>query len=221
MLTRRRLDSALPLAVMPSSAVAGCTSGTSSKSYESAVQETWRLGPLQGVPGDHACDDPLHRKAYKLRVQVLIRVQARAEKFTERNLPTAEGVSAGGRYALSAQIGQPTQITTVDAHEDGGGDCLIRGQRLRRLQCRDPTGTVRCLQFDVQAAVREHEVNFTAGNGHTQAGNIEVAEFDPLIGQRERQLLVSGLPGAASRSRSLRRQNTNRQCGGNRRSRKE
>jgi hypothetical protein len=51
MLTRRRFNSALPLAVMTSSALAGCTSGAGSTPYESAVQETWRLGPLQGLDG--------------------------------------------------------------------------------------------------------------------------------------------------------------------------
>ena len=51
MLTRRRFNSALPLALMTSSALAGCTSGTGSASYDSAVEETWRLGPLQGLDG--------------------------------------------------------------------------------------------------------------------------------------------------------------------------
>jgi hypothetical protein len=51
MLTRRRFNSALPLALMTSSALAGCTSGTGSASYDSAVKETWRLGPLQGLDG--------------------------------------------------------------------------------------------------------------------------------------------------------------------------
>jgi hypothetical protein len=51
MLTRRRFNSALPLVVMTSSALAGCTSGAGSTSYESAVQQTWRLGPLQGLDG--------------------------------------------------------------------------------------------------------------------------------------------------------------------------
>jgi hypothetical protein len=51
MLSRRQFNHGLPAALVATGSLAGCTSGGDDASYESAVQQTWRLGPLQGLQG--------------------------------------------------------------------------------------------------------------------------------------------------------------------------
>jgi hypothetical protein len=51
MLNRRQFNHALPVALAATGGLAGCTSGTGESAYRSAAQQTWRLGPLQGLQG--------------------------------------------------------------------------------------------------------------------------------------------------------------------------
>lgn len=51
MLSRRQFSQALPLALAAAGGVAACTSDTGESAYQSAVRQTWRLGPLQGLQG--------------------------------------------------------------------------------------------------------------------------------------------------------------------------
>lgn len=51
MLNRRQFNHALPLALAASGGLAGCGSGTGESDYPSAVQQTWRPGPMQGLQG--------------------------------------------------------------------------------------------------------------------------------------------------------------------------
>jgi len=51
MLNRRQFNHALPMALAATGGLAGCGSGTGESVYPSAVQRTWRLGPMQGLQG--------------------------------------------------------------------------------------------------------------------------------------------------------------------------
>lgn len=51
MLNRRQFSHALPVALAATGGVAGCTSGIDESAYQSAAQQTWRVGPLQGLQG--------------------------------------------------------------------------------------------------------------------------------------------------------------------------
>ena len=51
MLSRRQFNHALPAALAASATLAACSSGTGETIYDSAVKQTWRLGPLQGLEG--------------------------------------------------------------------------------------------------------------------------------------------------------------------------
>lgn len=51
MLNRRQFNHALPVALAATGGLTACTSGTGESVYQSAVQQTWRLGPLQGLQG--------------------------------------------------------------------------------------------------------------------------------------------------------------------------
>ena len=51
MLNRRQFNHVMPLALAATAGLAGCTSGTGESAYRTAVQQTWRVGPLQGFQG--------------------------------------------------------------------------------------------------------------------------------------------------------------------------
>jgi hypothetical protein len=51
MWSRRQFSQALPVALVAAGGVAACTPGSDASAYESAVRQTWRLGPLQGLQG--------------------------------------------------------------------------------------------------------------------------------------------------------------------------
>jgi hypothetical protein len=51
MWSRRRFNHALPVTLAMSGGIASCTSSGSEAPYESAVKQTWRLGPLRGLEG--------------------------------------------------------------------------------------------------------------------------------------------------------------------------
>jgi hypothetical protein len=51
LLNRRQFNQALPVALAATGGLAGCTYGTDESVYQSAAQQTWRLGPLQGLQG--------------------------------------------------------------------------------------------------------------------------------------------------------------------------
>jgi hypothetical protein len=51
MLSRRRFSQLLPGALVATGSLAGCTSRDGEAAYQSAVQQTWRLGPLQRDQG--------------------------------------------------------------------------------------------------------------------------------------------------------------------------
>jgi len=51
MLSRRRFSHLLPAALVATGGLAGCTSSEGDAAYQSSVQSTWRLGPLQSDRG--------------------------------------------------------------------------------------------------------------------------------------------------------------------------
>lgn len=51
MLNRRQFNQVLPMTLAASGSLAGCFSSAGESAYRSAVQQTWRLGPLQGLQG--------------------------------------------------------------------------------------------------------------------------------------------------------------------------
>lgn len=51
MLNRRHFNQAMPVALAMPASLMGCTSGGTESAYESAVRQTWRHGPLQGLQG--------------------------------------------------------------------------------------------------------------------------------------------------------------------------
>lgn len=51
MVSRRRFNHALTVALATSGGVGGCASGAADTAYESAVKRIWRLGPLKGLEG--------------------------------------------------------------------------------------------------------------------------------------------------------------------------
>lgn len=51
MLSRRRFTGTLPAVLVASGSLVGCTFGAGEQDYGSAVRQTWRLGPLQGLQG--------------------------------------------------------------------------------------------------------------------------------------------------------------------------
>jgi hypothetical protein len=51
MLNRRQFNHAVPIALAAAGGLAGCSRGAGESAYQSAVQQTWRLGPLQGLQG--------------------------------------------------------------------------------------------------------------------------------------------------------------------------
>jgi hypothetical protein len=51
MLSRRQFSHALPATLAMSGGLAGCASDASDATYQSAVKQTWRIGPLKGLEG--------------------------------------------------------------------------------------------------------------------------------------------------------------------------
>jgi Nitroreductase family len=51
MLSRRQFSQAMPLVVASAGGMTACMPDTGGSPYESAVRQTWRLGPLQGLQG--------------------------------------------------------------------------------------------------------------------------------------------------------------------------
>ncbi len=51
MLNRRQFNQALPVTLAVPATLLGCAVGGTDAGYESAVQQTWRLGPLKGIDG--------------------------------------------------------------------------------------------------------------------------------------------------------------------------
>jgi len=50
-LNRRQFSQVLPMTLAASGGLAGCSSSAGESAYQSAVQQTWRRGPLQGFQG--------------------------------------------------------------------------------------------------------------------------------------------------------------------------
>ena len=51
LLNRRQFNHVMPVALAATAGLAGCNSGTGESAYRTAVQQTWRVGPLQGLQG--------------------------------------------------------------------------------------------------------------------------------------------------------------------------
>jgi hypothetical protein len=51
MLSRRQFSHALPATLAMAGGLAGCASDASDATYQSAVKQTWRIGPLKGLEG--------------------------------------------------------------------------------------------------------------------------------------------------------------------------
>jgi hypothetical protein len=59
--SRRRFNAALPAVLVPSGSPAGCTSSAGEQNCASAVRQTWRSGPSQGLRCAALGPDPVIR----------------------------------------------------------------------------------------------------------------------------------------------------------------